>query len=376
MKIPIFLVRPETTLFFMFFFYLATDSLIAFKNAILTCFGLFFITFLKLLYKDGRPFWIKEQVVGYECFFDFGAPGYHLFILTFFWAYNIIMYRMKYAEKVNYLLVGTLFTLLVLMGVWVVLSGLYNGTIFIYQNVIGMLYGFIYLVLCMNFDTEIHRLCEKTGFIVQSSRKYKFYLFFVCIGMFVMSLIYYNSELDQWTMPQTWVVNASYPEKYCKELLLQTSNNRLGLDQTFDYTGILFFITGMGFGTSYSLVHVDCIDWVHTSWPLRLLRSFIGCLIAGVVYYLFTLIPCNDSPTKYFFQFALPSLLLSFFIYGIYPILCLRLHLVKRHKVHPFGGAAINQASTAASHKNEQLLESESAEEGSQSEEEEEDKKA
>jgi hypothetical protein len=196
MRIPIWLMRPETTCFFMFFFYLATDSLIAFKNAILTCFGLYFITFLKLLYKDGRPFWIKENIIGYECFFDFGAPGYHLYILTFFWAYNIIMYCMKYAEKVNNLLVGFLFTLLTLMGFWIVLSGLYNGTIFIYQNVIGMLYGFIMLVLALNFDTEIHRLCEKTGFIVQSSRKYKFYLFFVCIGMFVVALIYYNSELD------------------------------------------------------------------------------------------------------------------------------------------------------------------------------------
>ncbi len=70
--------------------------------------------------------------MGYQCFFDFGAPGYHLFILTFFWSYNIIMYRMKYAEKVNYMLVGLLFALLTLMGVWVVLSGLYNGIIFMY----------------------------------------------------------------------------------------------------------------------------------------------------------------------------------------------------------------------------------------------------
>lgn len=166
MGIPIFLVKPETTCFFMFFFYLATDSLIAFKNAILTCFGLYFITFLKLLYKDGRPFWIKENIIGQECFFDFGAPGYHLYILTFFWSYNIIMYCMKYSEKVNNTLVAVLFSLLVLMGFWIVISGLYNGTIFFYQNVIGMLYGFIYLVLCMNFDAEIHKLCEKTGFIV------------------------------------------------------------------------------------------------------------------------------------------------------------------------------------------------------------------
>ena len=87
----------------------------------------------------------------------------------------------------------------------------------------------------------------------------------------------------------------------------------------------------MGFGTSYSLVHVDCIDWVHTSLLLRMVRGFIGCAISLGVFYLFKLIPTNDDPTKYFFEFALPSLLLSFFIYGVYPILCVKMKLVKQH---------------------------------------------
>jgi hypothetical protein len=131
------------------------------------------------------------------------------------------------------------------------MAGLYTGTIFIYQNVIALIYGLIYLVLCLNFDREIHRMCEKTGFILQSSRKYKFYLFFLCIGLFMITLVYYNCELDSWTMPQTWVVNAANKD-ICSQELIDNSNNRLGLDQTFFFTSILFFITGMGFGTSYS----------------------------------------------------------------------------------------------------------------------------
>lgn len=63
-------------------------------------------------------------------------------------------------------LVRSLFGVLALLTVWIIIAGLYTGTIFIYQNVIGMLYGVVYLVLCLNFDREIHRLCEKTGFIV------------------------------------------------------------------------------------------------------------------------------------------------------------------------------------------------------------------
>jgi hypothetical protein len=116
----------------MFYFYLATDSLIAFKSAIMTCFGLYIITFLKLLYKDGRPFWLSSDVKGYECVFDFAGPGYHLYIITFFWSYNIVMYCMKYSEKVNYTLVYGLFALIFLVACWIIIAGLYTGTIFIY----------------------------------------------------------------------------------------------------------------------------------------------------------------------------------------------------------------------------------------------------
>lgn len=116
----------------MILFYMLTDSLIAFKSAILTCFGIYIMTFLKLLYKDGRPFWTSDPIEGFVCSFDFGGPAYHLFILTFFWSYNIVMQKMKYTERVNRWLVAFLFTAMVLMGVWIILAGIYTGTIYIY----------------------------------------------------------------------------------------------------------------------------------------------------------------------------------------------------------------------------------------------------
>lgn len=70
------LLRVDATLLFMFLFYLGTDSLIAFKSAILSCFGIYIITFLKLLYKDGRPFWLSNPIEGLVCAFDFSGPSY------------------------------------------------------------------------------------------------------------------------------------------------------------------------------------------------------------------------------------------------------------------------------------------------------------
>jgi hypothetical protein len=140
-------------------------------------------------------------------------------------------------------------------------------------------------------------------------------------------MIYYNCEIDSWTMPQAWVVFAT--DDTCSLELLSSSSNRLGLDQTFFITSILFFIVGMGFGTSYSLVHVDCLDWVHTMLHLRLIRGFAGSALAFGIFTAFQQIPCNDNPTRFFFLYALPALSLSFFIFGVYPILCQKIGLVK-----------------------------------------------
>jgi hypothetical protein len=95
----------------------------------------------------------------------------------------------------------------------------------------------------------------------------------------------------------------------------------------------------MGFGTSYSLVHVDCLDWVHTGAFRKLMRALLGCGISYIVFILLQMIPCNDNPTRFFFLYALPALFLSFFIYGVFPILCLKIGLIKV-------GASLNHISS------------------------------
>jgi hypothetical protein len=88
--------------------------------------GYYILTFLKLIYKNPRPFWLDSEIHGFRCRFDFGGPSYHLYTLTTFWAYNIIMYRMKYADPpINKKIVNLLFGILTLVGVWVVIAALH-----------------------------------------------------------------------------------------------------------------------------------------------------------------------------------------------------------------------------------------------------------
>jgi hypothetical protein len=57
----------------------------------------------------------------------------------------------------------------------------------------------------------------------------------------------------------------------------------VGLVQTFFYTDVLFFMIGMGFGTSYSTAYVNPFEWVHTRLSKRLARGVLGVgLVTGL----------------------------------------------------------------------------------------------
>lgn len=84
----------------------------------------------------------------------------------------------------------------------------------------------------------------------------------------------------------------------------------------------------MGFGASYSIEKVDCINWVHTSTKKRVIRGFLGCSITVIFYWLPQLIVTSDPSTMFVIHNALPALMSSLFIYGWFPIICLKIGLV------------------------------------------------
>lgn len=73
----------------------------------------------------------------------------------------------------------------------------------------------------------------------------------------------------------------------------------------------------MTFGCSYSLIYVDCIDWVKTKLWKRLVRGAIGIGLAYLIYYGLTQIYLDDEYlTKYIWNRAIPSMIIPFFIFG------------------------------------------------------------
>jgi len=328
----------EFSLLVSIFLFLSMDSLIAFKAALLCCLGIYVMVLLKLMYESPRPFWMERDIIAYRghCKFDFGSPSQHVFSLVYFYPYLIFMYFQKYTLRVNKPLVASLYVLDACLASLTFLGLLVMGQVYLYQIMISILYSFVFLLLTITFDAEILNKCEQIGFIVRSSRKYKFYLLLFCMGMYLVGLVLLQGDQNSWAEQQVWIINISNNLEHCKEKMFETGATRIGMDVTFEQSSILFYLVGMGFGCSYSLVDVDCIDWVKTSLGKRILRALIGCGLACGIYLVFDMEfnIDNQHMTEYLVKTLVPYLLIPFFAYGPYLILCQKIGLVDQDAVY------------------------------------------
>lgn len=82
------------------FFY--SDSLLAFKMALMFCIGQFMVMMFKFFYREPHPYWIAPEIKYNEAHcgtlkLDYGLPNYMLFNLQFLWVYINYNYRYKYS---------------------------------------------------------------------------------------------------------------------------------------------------------------------------------------------------------------------------------------------------------------------------------------
>lgn len=139
---------------------------------------------------------------------DFSGPSDNQFFMVFFYSYNIIVYLIMYSEKRHTKLAALMLSLNSFVVVITALCLNYLGTVFYLESIIGAVYGIIFTAICINLDSEFHRISEMTAFIIKTSKKYKFYFLFVSLAAFCVGVIYYNAELITWRVPQQWILNS------------------------------------------------------------------------------------------------------------------------------------------------------------------------
>lgn len=92
----------------------------------------------------------------------------------------------------------------------------------------------------------------------------------------------------------------------------------------------------MIFGWPFAMHHFKALplQWINTSWWKRIIRMVLGLAVAFGITFLFhwTVHASNDLATKYFFGYAIPAFLSSYWIFGIFPIVCKWLHLIQNEK--------------------------------------------
>ncbi len=105
-----------------------------------------------------------------------------------------------------------------------------------------------------------------------------------------------------------------------------------------DKSSVIFVIVGMIFGWPYAMLHFKALSlqWINTALWKRVLRTVLGISVAVGIYYFFQWVTSetNDIATKYFFGNLIPQFLTSFFIFGLFPILCKLIGLVQSDNEH------------------------------------------
>lgn len=322
---PIFLCSPVATNLALLTLYLCTDSLNAFKTAFLTQIGYYLLSVLELFYKDARPFWNNAQIKSYNmCLFNFGSPSQTTFILSFMYSYTLLMYRVKYTEpgKQNSVLIITL----CLLTAWAYFAGLAFGVNYLYQSFVGSVIGFCYLILTLAFDREIHRLCEKAGFLLFNSRKSKFTIFLFIVSLWVFISIAFLAIKLGYYVPPEWLYNSVHLEPYCKRQFPQHASYAIGTDFSYCTSGQLFYILGMVFGQSLSIHYVYPLQWINASNGKKAVRAVIGLLLVisffAMIYLPDAFLQNGDMATLYIWYYVMPAGAMSFVIYGLFPIMC------------------------------------------------------
>jgi hypothetical protein len=204
-SVPRYMLDDRTFLSFLMCLNSFSDSLLAFKTLLLTCVGYFLLCFFKMIFMDSRPFWDVALINSGEfCKFGYGAPQYEGFFTVFTIPYLYVLHRNKYIKNPSYIINCILIFVMVFFVFANIFSSVYNGINYIYQIIFGCLAGLVFLIMSLVFDAEIHTYCEKTAFILKSSRHRKFAQFFrFGIVWLAVTIIYLS-------MNQTWFINIFY----------------------------------------------------------------------------------------------------------------------------------------------------------------------
>ena len=199
----LYVTKQSWTLGYGVLLFMGGDAIIAFKTLNVYTIGMYIQMLIAFLLMEPRPFWVSESIrapfaADGDMQLNYAAPNNHIFNLIFFWFYYLHQTLYKYAEIPHQKLMSILCTIVLAITAIVIFDSWLVGVMYFYQIFISALVTVVYLTACNAFDTEIMSLSMQTGFQKKESRKYKFYLMFLIMAMFLISTIIVFCLPDIW----------------------------------------------------------------------------------------------------------------------------------------------------------------------------------
>lgn len=156
------------------------------------------------------------------------------------------------------------------------------GLNYLSQELLTVVLSILYLMFVINYDNQILEFAEQLGFLARKAKKLKFQMMVICI---IMLLVYYWVTLFSEGLLSSkleWILNASFQESHCRQLLEAGGVTKLGVWFTFYGHHSYFYMIGISLGCSNYIVEVDNVAFVRSNWTKKFLRGLLGSILIGL----------------------------------------------------------------------------------------------
>eukprot|EP00359_Climacostomum_virens_P006812 CAMPEP_0204914738 /NCGR_PEP_ID=MMETSP1397-20131031/12637_1 /ASSEMBLY_ACC=CAM_ASM_000891 /TAXON_ID=49980 /ORGANISM="Climacostomum Climacostomum virens, Strain Stock W-24" /LENGTH=367 /DNA_ID=CAMNT_0052086447 /DNA_START=983 /DNA_END=2083 /DNA_ORIENTATION=+ len=262
----------------------------AVKFCIVTCTGMFLASLLNMLYAEPRPYWVYGHIDARFCNRSYATPSYLLVLVQVCVGYMLIEYKII---RILRIIFGTAFGLLLLLLFY---GQLYLGQLFPHQIVITSVFSFVYVIGCLMFDTTLSQIVKRSSFNYKKNRINVVRWYLGTVALLLAAVTIYDEITLGYEINIQWIKHATADCDFEYDV---------GNSYSFFNSSLIFFQLGLVVGTMF-LHRYFSESWWRTDRYKRYLRAFIASGIIVSMYFLFGLIPNQDTTTEYTFNYALP----------------------------------------------------------------------
>jgi membrane-associated phospholipid phosphatase len=283
---------------------------------------------LKYLYQDPRPYFVNTNIIPFKGDSDYGNPSGHSLASTVFYIglLNFCKNTTIFKNNKNLFYLFSIFVSFTL--ILIIFSRFILGVHAINQLLLGFLIGLgLYFIFFHIID--IHSYSNGTRFfLLNMSESYNILSFSVYFGLVILSIICYSFlDFDHTYLPY---VENTFGSDVPFELFenYEFTMSLLIFTVIGSHSGILYLLYFIKKYYKVDKINYDNLNNFESS--ISEINKFLRCCLIFLMIFISTLpyFLVNDTntlPVIFLLKFTFPSFLFGFVLFGIVPLVCLKL---------------------------------------------------